>query len=536
MFSRVLTGSVIGVDAYKIEVEVDCCGGIGQIQIVGLPDASVKESQERVRSAIKACDFILPYAKKWVVNLAPADTRKAGPAFDLPIAIGILASSSLMSLKNLFDLWFIGELGLDGAVRPVAGVLPVAMSCLASGAKGIIVPDGNADEASLVQGLKVYPVSHLRQAVKIVEDIKSGLQMEPRDRSEFEDAVSRMALAVDFRDVKGQRSARRALEIAAAGRHNVLLVGPPGAGKSMLAERLPGIMPPLSFDESLELTKLYSVAGLLSESSALVTQRPFRSPHHSSSVAGLVGGGRYPTPGEISLSHLGILFLDELTEFPRQHLDNLRQPLETARVTISRANQTLTYPASFLLVGACNPCPCGYRGDPVKYCVCTPSQADRYWSRLSGPLLDRIDMHIELKRLGEEELASKEAAESSEDIKLRVLRAVERQRVRNLTIRSQGLNGSNGNGKRKSGSIAGESNGFSYNGQLSNKQLGRYCQVGQDSRNFLARSVTQLGMSARAYDRILRLARTVADLDDSDEITTAHISESLRYRTLHRAV
>ncbi len=265
-----------------------------------------------------------------------------------------------------------------------------------------------------------------------------------------------------------------------------------------------------------------------------MTQRPFRSPHHSSSVAGLVGGGRYPTPGEISLSHLGILFLDELTEFPRHHLDNLRQPLETARVTISRANQTLTYPASFIFVGACNPCPCGYRGDHVKYCVCTPSQADRYWSRLSGPLLDRIDMHVQLRRLGEDELASKEPAESSEDIKLRVLRAVERQRERNVTARIQA--GFNGNGKRKSGLPGDQANGFSYNGQLSNRQLAKYCQIGQDSRNFLARSVTQLGMSARAYDRILRLARTVADLDNSDEIETSHISESLSYRTLSRVV
>lgn len=502
----------MGVDAYCIEVEVDAHGGIGQILIVGLPDAAVKESQERVRSAIKACSLLMPPGKKWVVNLAPADTRKEGPAFDLPIAAGMLATEGHLPTAHLSNFWLVGELSLDGSIRPVAGVLPIAIACRAGGTQNIVVPEANAEEASLVEGLSVYPVSHLKQVISVLTDPAAGARFETNARESFRRIQQAHTFDLDYSEVKGQEHAKRALEIAAAGRHNILMVGPPGSGKSMLAQRLPSIMPPLEFSEALELTKLYSVAGLLPNKSTVITSRPFRSPHHSASAIGLVGGGAMPKPGEISLCHLGILFLDELTEFPRQHIDSLRQPLETGSVTISRAQQTLTYPASFLLVAACNPCPCGHRGDPVKFCVCTPNQAERYWARLSGPFLDRVDLHVEVARLREGELASTTPGESSEMIKLRVMRAVERQKAR--FTESQ----------------------FVFNGQLSHRQVMKYCHVDEPSRTLLARAATQLGLSARAYDRVLRIARTISDLADEDDITAAHVAEAIRYRTMFRQI
>jgi magnesium chelatase family protein len=510
VFARVFSGGLIGVDAYSIEVEVDCGGGIGNIHVVGLPDASVKESQERVRSAIKACEFLMPPGKKWVINLAPADTRKEGPAYDLPMAIGILAATGMVPTTHLADFFLVGELSLNGTVRAVSGVLPIALACRKQGVANIIVPDANAEEAGLVEGLTVYPVSHLKQVCSIVADPKSGAPLSSDAREIFLKSQSNLSFELDFKDVKGQNQAKRALAIAAAGRHNVLMVGPPGSGKSMLAQRLPGIMPPLAFAEAVELTKLYSVAGLLSDKASLVSQRPFRSPHHSASSSGLVGGGSIPKPGEISLSHMGILFLDELTEFPRALLETLRQPMETGNVTISRAQQTLTYPASFLLVGACNPCPCGHRGDHIKHCTCTPYHADRYWSRLSGPLLDRIDIHLQVARLGEAELAGRGESDSSADLRLKVMRAVEAQRNRFPDGQ------------------------FVYNGQLNNRQASKYCQISEVSRRLLAQAVTQMGLSARAYDRVLRVARTIADLEGHDDITSGDVASAIALRNYRK--
>lgn len=509
VFARVFSGGLVGVDAYRIEVEVDCSGGIGQIHIVGLPDTAVKESQERVRSAIKACDLLMPPGKKWIVNLAPADTRKEGPSYDLPIAVGMLASTGHVDPSRLGEFWMVGELSLDGGVRATTGILPLAASCKSEGFNSIIIPEGNSNEAELIEGLNVYTVSHLKQVISILGPNSEAPSIRSNARSIFERNRDKTRPVHDFIDVKGQQFAKRALMIAAAGRHNTLMVGSPGSGKSMLAQRLPGIMPPLDFHEAIELTKLYSVAGLLANKGTMITERPFRSPHHSASISGLVGGGSYPRPGEISLSHFGVLFLDELTEFPRAHIDALRQPLEMGSVTISRAHQTLSYPASFLLVGACNPCPCGFRGDAFKYCTCSPYQADRYWAKLSGPFLDRIDLHVEVARLSETELASGGGDMNSESMRLQVLAAVERQRARFR-----------------------DSDRFLYNGQLTHGLLKRHCKIDEMSRELLARAVSQLGLSARAYDRVLRIARTIADLAGSDNVEALHIAEAIRYRTI----
>jgi magnesium chelatase family protein len=510
MYARVLSGAVVGVDGVPVEVEVDCCGGLGQISVVGLPDTSIKEAQERVRSAIKSCSFLMPPGKRWVVNLAPCDLRKEGASYDLPMATGILIATGLIPAEHIADLWFVGELSLSGAVRSVNGVLPVALAARDWGAKGIVVPEENAQEASMVDGLTIYPVSHLMQVFALGHSLSNGTVYSGQGIKEIFNALPPVQSEADFKDVRGQVAAKRALEIAAAGRHNLLMIGPPGTGKSMLAERLPGILPPLECDEAIELTKLFSVAGLLKGPVGLVTRRPFRNPHHSASVVGLIGGGLYPKPGEISLSHLGVLFLDELTEFRRTHLDNLRQPLEARKVIISRAGQSLTYPAAFMLVAACNPCPCGYRGDSFRHCVCTAGQAERYWSRISGPLLDRIDMQVEVSRLSEKELLGGQEEESSREVLKRVLRAVERQKLRHEYLHHE--------------------RSFVFNGLISHVTRNPIFKLDSFGDKLITRAVSQFGLSARAYSRVLKLSRTIADLCDCDDIAGEHVAEALRYR------
>lgn len=505
MFSRVFSGAVNGIDAYRVEVEVDCSGGMGQICIVGLPDAAVKESQERVRSAIRSCRFIMPSAKKWVVNLAPADTRKEGPSLDLPIAVGVLASSGHIPAERLSSFWILGELGLDGAVRGISGALPVAQACKNSGVENLVVPVENAAEASLLEDINVFAVSHLKQVFDILSRPSNGSPYFSNSRQIFERVSGKGIDCPDFSEVRGQDKAKRALLIAAAGRHNVLMAGPPGSGKSMLAQRMPGILPALEFEEAIELTKIYSVAGKLQDKSTIVTSRPFRSPHHSASLAGLLGGGVCPRPGEISLSHKGILFLDEMTEFPRSHLESLREPMENGTVTISRAHHSFTFPANFLLVGACNPCPCGYAGDLIKRCVCSPGQAMRYWSKLSGPVLDRIDLHVDVLRLADSDYESKSSQHASQSMRLQVERAVQMQKQRT-------------EGKLR------------FNGQLSQFELRRYCKLDNRGREILSRSVAALGLSARAYDRILRVARTIADLAGKEQIEADDLAEAINLR------
>jgi magnesium chelatase family protein len=508
MFARVYSGGLAGVDAYRIEVEVDCGGGIGQINIVGLPDTAVKESQERVRSAIKACDFLIPSGKKWIVNLAPADTRKEGPSYDLPIAVGVLSSTGLIASERLMNFWMVGELGLDGSVRATNGVLPLAASCKAEGFNSIIVPEANSAEAELIENLTVYPVSHLKQVVSILSrDSETGIRSDAR--AVFAKARSQLNSGLDFSDVKGHYNDKQALIVAAAGRHNVLMCGPPGAGKSMLAQRMPGIMPPLEFEEAIELTKLYSVAGKLGSRGSLLMQRPFRAPHHSASLTGLVGGGAYPRPGEISLSHLGVLFLDELAEFPRHVIEAMRQPLETGTVTISRAHHALTYPANFLLIGACNPCPCGYWGDQLRQCICTQYQRERYFAKLSGPFLDRIDINLNIARLPEADLSSASSrTATSEQLRMKVQAAVQRQRDRFA-----------------------EGEPFVFNAQLNQSQMKRFCKIEDAVRRKLAASISEYGLSARAYDRVIRIARTIADLKGFDDIDGDCVMEAFKYRS-----
>jgi magnesium chelatase family protein len=502
MLAKVTSCAVVGLDGALVDVEVDVSNGQPGFTIVGLPDAAVQESRERVRAAIKNSSFAYPFNKRITVNLAPADLRKEGPAYDLPIAVGLLMASEQLH-ADLSRTFIIGEMSLDGAVRHTNGVLPMAALARERGFNALFVPASDAPEAALVPGLDVFPIESLFALVAHLQGMQPIAPFRPIHDLTPETAPT---YAADFSEVRGQEHVKRAMEVAAAGQHNLLMVGPPGAGKTLLARSLPSILPNLTLEEALEVTRIYSVNDLLPSDSPLVRHRPFRAPHHTISHAGLVGGGRWPHPGEISLAHRGVLFLDELPEFDARSLEVLRQPLEDKIVTISRAQGSLTFPANFMLVASMNPCPCGYYNDPVKECTCSLTNVLRYQKRISGPLLDRIDIHIQVPRVDYEKLAGDRLGEKSETIRARVERARERQRAR----------------------FAGTA--LQCNGDMGPAEVRQYCAIDDAGKGLLRAAMQQMQMSARAYHRILKLARTIADLADSDKIETPHLAEAIQYR------
>lgn len=507
MLSRVLSASLIGIDAYSVEVEVDIGSrGLPHFSIVGLPDTAVKESKDRVRAALKNIGFNFPL-KPITINLAPADLKKEGSAFDLPLAIGILSAEGVLSGGAVEDYIFLGELSLDGKVKPIRGALSVGLLARKL-SKKLVVPRANAPEAAVVEGVEVYGVESLPQAVDIILN-RDGAKTFSVDiaREMTENSI----YGEDFSDVKGQEHAKRALEVAASGGHNVLMIGPPGSGKTMLSRRLATILPPMTFEEAIETTKIHSIMGLLRNGRAILATRPFRSPHHTISDVALIGGGQVPKPGEVSLAHNGVLFLDELPEFKRNVLEVLRQPLETGEVLVSRASASITYPARFMLVSAMNPCPCGYLGDPRHQCTCSVSQIHRYRKKVSGPLLDRIDIHIDVPAVPYKELSEERIGERSESIRQRVLRARQIQVER---FKKEGI--------------------FS-NGQMRTRHLKKYCQLGAEAKKLLETAIERLSLSARAYARILKVSRTIADMDGAENILPHHLSEAIQYRTLDRA-
>ena len=515
MLFKALSAAVYGIDANLIDVEVDYSGVVSDqdhFHTVGLPDAAVRESRDRVRAAIKNSGYLIP-PTHITINLAPADLKKEGSGFDLPIALGILGAYGALQVSDVSQFVMVGELGLDGSVRSIPGMLPVAVLAREKNIPNLILPAANAAEAAVVEGVNVYPVSSLLDVLELLNSQLLGtIQREPFRVSTAALLGELQHFSVDFKDVRGQHTAKRALEVSAAGSHNILMIGPPGSGKTMLAKRPPSILAPLSFEEALETTKIHSVAGVLDAAQRLVTQRPFRSPHHTISDAGLIGGGIVPRPGEVSLAHNGLLFLDELPEFPRNVLEVMRQPLEDHTVTIERASMSLTFPARFMLAAAMNPCPCGFRNDRTRECQCTTPMIQRYISKISGPLMDRIDIHIDVPAVNYKEMRSTNEPESSAKIRERVMRTRQKQLERFASSREK----------------------IYCNAQMSSRHIRLFCDLSPDCERLLERAMTQQGLSARAHDRILKVARTIADIEQTQSIEPKHIAEAIQYRSLDR--